>query len=303
MNFRNLIISFAITTVLLLSPTITSAATISEDHAVISKNQTINDDLFISGGEVEILGTVNGDVYAAGGEVLINGLVKGDVLVAGGEVTIKGTVENNVRAAGGQITISQAKIGRNLSVAGGEITVSDDTKVTGKSHVFKPEPSDSNANNESFGGGFSIWSFLAASVVGIVMLRYLKPVVKRVVHEISTQTNNSIFAGFVALFLVPLALFAIMATLIGIPLALILGVIFAIELYLAKIFVAIAVGDYVNERFTLNSERTYLNFAVGLLIIELAMLIPILNFFVGVGVLLLGLGAMMRVKRSFLRKS
>lgn len=300
MNLRNLIISFAITTVLLFSPTITSAATISEDRAVVSKDQTINDDLFISGGDVEVLGTINGDVYATGGTVLINGIVNGDVLVAGGEVTVKGTVENSVRAAGGQINISQAKIGRNLSVAGGEITVSDDTKITGKSHVFKPEPNNSNANNESFGGGFSIWSFLAASVVGIALLRYLKPVVKRVVHEISTQTNNSIFAGFVALFLVPLALFAIMATLIGIPLALMLGVFFVIELYMAKIFVAIAVGDYVNERFALKSERTYLNFAVGLLIIELAMLIPVLNFFVGVGVLLLGLGAMMRVKKSML---
>lgn len=297
---RNSFTILALSFVVLLSPITTHAATISQDRAVIAKNQTINDDLFITGGEIEVLGTVNGDVYAVGGDILINGVVKGDVLVAGGEVTIKGVVENSVRAAGGQITISQAKIGRNLSVAGGDIMVSDDTKVVGKSYVFKPESRDANAGNESFAGSFSIWSFLAASVVGIVLLRYLKPVVKRVVHEMRTQTNNSIFAGFVALFLVPVALFAIMFTLIGIPLALILGVLFVIELYMAKIFVAIAVGDYVNERFTLKSERTYLNFAVGLLIIELAMLIPILNFFVGVGVLLLGLGAMMRVKKSLL---
>lgn len=302
MNFRNLISSFVIFSMLLLFPALSHAVTISEDRAVVSKTQTINDDVFISGGEVEILGTVHGDVYAVGGEVTIDGTVKGDVLAAGGEVTIKGVVENSVRAAGGQITISSAKIGRNISVAGGEIVVSEDTKVSGKSYIFKPEPRGASENNrESFAGSFSIWSFLAASIVGIALLRYLKPVVKRVIHEIRTQTNNSIFAGFVALFLIPFVLFAIMATLIGIPLALILGVLFAIELYLAKIVVAVAVGDYVNERFDLKSDRVYLNFVVGLLIIELAMLIPILNFFVGVGVLLLGLGAIVRVKRELLK--
>lgn len=302
MNIRNFITSFVILSIVLLLPTLSYAETISEDRAVVEKTQTINDDLFISGGEVEVLGTINGDVYAAGGEVLINGLVKGDVLVAGGEVTIKGTVENSVRAAGAQVTISSAKIGRNISVAGGEITVSEDTKVIGKSYIFKPEPRGVNEDNgESFAGSFSIWSFLAASVVGIAILRYFKPIVKSVVHEIRTQVNNSIFTGFIALFLIPLVLFIIMVTLIGIPLALILGALFVIEIYLAKILVAVAVGDYINDRFDLKSDGVYLNFVVGLLIIELAMLIPIVNFFVGVGVLLLGLGAMVRVKRELLK--
>lgn len=301
MNIRNFISSIAIFSMLLFFPTLSHAVTISEDRAVIEKTRTINDDLFISGGEVEVLGTVNGDIYAAGGEVTIDGIVKGDVLAAGGEVTVKGVVENSVRAAGGQVTISSAKIGRNISVAGGEIAVSEDTKVAGKSYIFKPEPRGANENNrESFAGSFSIWSFLVSSIVGIALLRYFKPAVNKVIREIRTQANNSIFTGFIALFLIPLALFIIMVTLIGIPLALILGALFAIELYLTKILVAVAVGDYVNERFNLKSDGLYLNFVVGLLIIEIAMLIPVLNFFVGVGVLLLGLGAMMRVKRALI---
>ncbi len=279
-------------------PTGVFAKTISNDNATVSAHEVINDDLFISGGNVKVLGTVHGDVYAVGGDIIINGTVDGDVLAAGGTVLVSGIVKNNVRAAGGSVTLSDVQIGRNVTVFGGDIT-QQSVQVTGKTYKFIPNKS-TTSNSTPFSGGFPIISFLSTFLVGALLLKYAKPVVDRISQEIQTQQNASLLAGFIALFATPFILFFLIITIVGIPLAFIGGVLFAIDIYLSKIFVGAFIGEYVNTRFKLKSDNKYLNFAVGLVIIDIALLIPVLNFFVGILVLLLGLGAIVRVKKAYL---
>ncbi len=100
----------------------------------ISADETVDGDLYASGGRVLIEGTVDGDLIAAGGQVTISGDVSGDVMASAGSVDISGEVGGDARVAAGQATVS-GSIGEDLFVAAGQATVSDSGEV-GEDLVF-----------------------------------------------------------------------------------------------------------------------------------------------------------------------
>ncbi len=88
---------------------------------VIEAGQVINDDVFISGGDVRMDGTVNGMLFAAGNTVTINGTVNGDVLAVGSQVTIgrTGVVNGNVFTVAGNLVLEGQVLGSYFSGSGG----------------------------------------------------------------------------------------------------------------------------------------------------------------------------------------
>jgi cytoskeletal protein CcmA (bactofilin family) len=113
-------------------------ATVIDDDGNLAANETINDDLFITGNNVIVDGTVNGTVIAAGNRVVVNGTINGDlfmfgtdvILSEGGKVSgnlfsaaryveVRGNVGGSVFGGSAGITIgNNAKIGRNVYYGG-----------------------------------------------------------------------------------------------------------------------------------------------------------------------------------------
>jgi cytoskeletal protein CcmA (bactofilin family) len=97
--------------------------------------ETIDDDLYVSGGTVSVRGTVNGNVFAAGNSVSVEGSVTGDVWAAGNTVSVAGG-SANVRAAGNSVTFTGRSRG-DVLLAGNNITFASgaaagrDTAVAG----------------------------------------------------------------------------------------------------------------------------------------------------------------------------
>ena len=84
----------------------------------LAAGEVLEDDLYVSAGEIIIDGTLDGDLVAAGGYIEINGTITGDVIAAGGGIVLNGTVEDDFRAGGGGISII-GEIGGDLFVAAG----------------------------------------------------------------------------------------------------------------------------------------------------------------------------------------
>lgn len=99
----------------------------SNDQTVGS-GQTITDDLYIFGNNVDVAATVDGNVIAAGGTVTISGHVTRDVMVAGGTVNVNGPVDGSVRVAGGTVTLSGAVSG-DVVAAGGTLDITSDATI------------------------------------------------------------------------------------------------------------------------------------------------------------------------------
>jgi len=100
----------------------------------ISADETVDGDLYASGGRILIEGTVDGDLIAAAGQVTISGQVSGDVMASAGAVDISGEVGGDARVAAGQSTVS-GSIGEDLFIASGQTTVADSGQV-GEDLVF-----------------------------------------------------------------------------------------------------------------------------------------------------------------------
>jgi|YNPBryunderm2012_1023409.scaffolds.fasta_scaffold00188_11 hypothetical protein len=113
-------------------------ATVIDDDGSLPANETINDDLLISGRDVILDGTVNGTVIAAGNRVIVNGTINGDLFMFGSDVILSesGKVAGNLFGAarymevrgnvggsvfGGSAALligNNAKIGRNVYYGG-----------------------------------------------------------------------------------------------------------------------------------------------------------------------------------------
>ena len=100
----------------------------------IAADQTVDGDLYASGGRILVEGTVDGDLIAAAGQVTISGDVSGDLMASAGAVDISGEIGGDARVAAGQTTVS-GSIGEDLFIASGQTTISDAGEV-GEDLVF-----------------------------------------------------------------------------------------------------------------------------------------------------------------------
>jgi len=105
----------------------------SGDRIVIDADEVINDDLYITAGEIVMNGTVNGDLIAFGQTITINGTVNGDLMAAGQTVVINGEVTDDARIAGSGLQVGdQAVIGGDLLAAGASLETREGGKIGGE---------------------------------------------------------------------------------------------------------------------------------------------------------------------------
>lgn len=116
---------------LVVAAPIALAKVVTGDNTHIGPDETVNDDLYITGQTIVIEGTVNGDVYAAGKTVTVKGTINGDLIAVGQTVLVEGTVKQHVRVAGQTVQLLSATVGSGLSAAGQTVTMDSATSIDG----------------------------------------------------------------------------------------------------------------------------------------------------------------------------
>jgi len=138
------------------------------DEVVISKDEVINDDLYIGASKFTMDGTVKGDVLASGETLTINGTVEGDVMAAGQTVIVNGNVTGSIRIAGAVLFIGEnAKIGGDVVAAGASLetrkgsTIGQDAVVFGAQTLLA---GDIVRNAKLFAGGTELHGNIGGNV-------------------------------------------------------------------------------------------------------------------------------------------
>lgn len=115
---------FAVSLVLLLILSIVGIVSAAEfpKGETISADETIDDDVFISGNNVVIDGTINGILFANGQIVTLNGTVNGDAFLIGETIIVSNSavVDGNLVIIGADITLNGSVSG---SVFGGSVAM------------------------------------------------------------------------------------------------------------------------------------------------------------------------------------
>ncbi|HEV2528636.1 MAG TPA: polymer-forming cytoskeletal protein [Thermomicrobiales bacterium] len=269
--------------------------------------------------EVVITGRVGGDVVVAAQTVRIESgaTIGGDLRVAAQDVIVAGAVDGDVIGNAGQVDLTGATIGGNVDIDVNEFTIdgtttvagdvryeSDDTATIGddatvSGAVERSTPSSFSNGNVSLTGD-TVWSLgrlLAMLITGIALVLAIPAATAAAADGARKRPARSAITGLIALILIPIVAFILLVTVIGIPVSIILLVLFGIALYISQVVVGLAIGRWILPRSWRGTGRGFnlLAMVIGVVLISLVRLIP-LPFIDGLAALIvavIGLGAIL----------
>jgi cytoskeletal protein CcmA (bactofilin family) len=285
----------------------------------------VADDARLVGGTVRIAGRVDGDATAAGGTVRIerDGLVGGRAWLAGGEIVVAGTIERQLGAAGRRVYID-GTVGGDVQVDADALDIGPTARISGNVvHRGAREPRiapgaridgrvEHRASSSAAPGAGAIamlaWLLLlpALFLTGAAMIVGFPRFTPAAAQTIETDPWRSLGVGALALLGAPLAMVALFATGIGIPLGLILLAAYSVALLLGYLVAALFVGMFGARRLRARSEAVpsrgalTLRLLAGLVVLGLLQLVPFLGGLVSFAALLFGMGALvLRLYRTY----
>ena len=283
-------------------------------HAVRAGGETIiingdvSGDVMVAGGDVNIASTarVGGDLLFGAGIARIDGLVMGDIKGGGSEVTISNGVKGNIALKVESLTIlPTANIQGDLTyTCEEEADIQSGAQIGGMTTHNLPEVKEKRAKPFPFvlfsGIGGKVTGFIMALLAGLVIILLAPRRLTSIAESIRSRPGASAGWGALILFVTPIAAIIVCITIIGIPVGLIALALWGIAIYLAQIPVGLFIGRWIIGRFRGVEGKAIMvgALALGLVILKLLRLIPYLGFFIGLAVILFGLGAVVVSERG-----
>jgi hypothetical protein len=272
-------------------------------------------DLYAVGGQVALEGTVARNARVAGGSVSLGpqARIGGNASLAGGRIEVLGAIGGYLQTAGGRVLIDGAVAG-DVDAAAGALELGPRARIGGKLRYRGGEPLKQDPAAQVQGGierlemalhrrgeraagraAFGVWT-LGLMVLAAVLVAALPGASARVLEAARTRFGWSLLAGFIALVTVPVAAVVLLATVIGIPLALLVLLDYFALLLVGYVAAGAALGDAALRRWLASraAQRGWraLFAALGVLAICLLALIPWLGGLIAFLALIAGMGAM-----------
>lgn len=275
---------------------------------VVKISGKINGSLFVAAQELQIEGEITKDVFVGAASVLIteNGKIDRDLACGSANLIIDGQIGRNVMAGTGTLSID-GKIGGNVTASSSLIEISGNADIFGSlSYYSQKELSINNpdkiaggvnfnkiqkANNDNiFSGKFSMWilGLIMSVVLGFLLIAFFPKRTKKIAECINENWSKSLGIGFLMFVVMPLIAFIFMILIIGLPVGLILFVVYLILIYIAKIWVSLYLGNMISHK----KWNPYWAMILGLVILYLIYLIPIAGPIIAFIVILIGLGGL-----------
>lgn len=138
-----------------------------------------------------------------------------------------------------------------------------------------------------------VMGFVMAFVTGLVLILIAPGRVGSIADAIGGSPWLSLGWGTVLLIVIPFVVLTLFFTVVGIPVALICLVLYAMLIYLSQIPVGLFIGRWIIRRFFEVEGKALMmgSLALGLFALGLLRIIPYIGFFVGLAVVLVGFGA------------
>jgi cytoskeletal protein CcmA (bactofilin family) len=225
-------------------------------------------------------------VFIVDGDARISGRVDGDVVLVAGDALVGGTIDGDVVTISGRARLLPTAIVNGDVIYGDERPlVAPAATVAGK--VEKADWTDS-LGLLPFVGAFAFWLAvgISALVLGVLLLLIAPRAADATLVQARTRfwTGAGIGAGiFIAL---PVVAFVAAITLVGLPLAIGIGLALLPLAAIAYVTAAWALGRTIVKP----PRGRILSFLVGLAILRVAALLPILGLLVWLGAVIVGLG-------------
>lgn len=252
----------------------------------------VGDDVRAFGGTISIMGNVGDDVIVAGGDAHLgeSGSIDGDLVMGVGQCRISGNVSGNVTGSAEILSI-YGNINKNVDVTVEDLYVDPDANVLGElkyrssSESYIPETVD--ADNVTFlyqekeeDEGFSVFwwviKYLSIVLVGLVSLAIWPTRTVRVAEGIPREPIKNLAIGIVLVLASFVLVFVLFISLIGIPLSIALLFILLFDLYAARFFAGMWIGNIIFRKLEKQS-RPWMDLVLGVFILLLLTSIPVVG--------------------------
>ncbi|MFZ2199846.1 MAG: hypothetical protein WAV40_03605, partial [Microgenomates group bacterium] len=270
---------------------------IAGESVAISGN--IKGDVFVGTGNLTLThAIIEGSLIVGAGNVTIDkdSKIGGSLIVGAGNLTSSAPVGRNVMAGAGSIYLN-SKVGKEARLGAGNIELGPLTSVTGDltyalgedTSTIKQDPSSTISGSVTrytppvaskqeldkakqdlsrFGtvarSGWLLISFIGSLLVGFLILKLFPKTSQGLASQVSTSLMPSLGIGFLIIVASVPVFLVLCLTIIGLPLAGLLFLLFCLELHLAKLVASFALGQFVAKIFNWNKIGIYTAFALGL---------------------------------------
>jgi hypothetical protein len=244
------------------------------------------DQIVLSGALVVARGTDVGEVVVVHGSARIEGVARGDVVVLDGPVVVRGQVSGSVVAIGGRVALGQdAQVNGDVT-ARGAIAVADGAKVRGR---LRQHVAFVWRTPVEVVGRFASW--LAVSVSTLLLGLLLVLLAPRALDAVADAARSSPWpsAGWAAGVAVglPVAIVLALASLVALPLGLVVLLGLALLAFAGDVLSAFAIGRALHGP---PGSRS-LAFAIGWAILRAVAVIPVVSGITFALAAVYGLGA------------
>ncbi len=292
---------------------------------VVTIKGKVSDDVRAAGGIVTIDGKVGKNVTALGGTITFgsDANVDGDIVTGGRTIVHLGNIDGNALAYADEATLA-GRVGGNINATAQTITVTKTAILDGNLAYTSDKEASVSAQAKIAGTvqraavgkaltrvvpkkargvflRFRLLSYLSMLLTGLVLLKIAPRQVSAVSKLIGEQPWRSLGLGFLSIILTPIVIIILAITIIGVPLAAILGVVYALMISLSSLFTGLFVGQKVFDLANFKENR-YAMMTVGLLLLQLVFAVPVVGTFVRILSIFAAVGAMVNLGREALRK-
>ena len=275
----------------------------------------ITGDLICAGQNITVNGSVKGDLICAGQNLKINGPVDGNVRLVGQNLDFLKTaaVKGDLLAAGQQLNLSSS-VGRDVLVAVQKINLDPATKIGGNFDFYRQPDSEATVAAKNVKGKLTshllpqsvtpavevsqvkrsvtvfskIISVFSILIIGLFLLLVFKSPTENLALSLQKSPVRLFFLGFAVIFLTPVFIVILFLTLIGIPLAFVLMLLYLLGFLIAIPLSAFALGQIIHP-------NRYLALLIGAVIFTIFSLLPLIGWLFGLIFLSVGFGLYSRL--------
>lgn len=305
---------------------------------VVEISAPVTGDLYVAGRTVVLRGPVAGDVLVVGGTVSVTGAVEGNIRIIGNVVDLWSTVGGNVSVAARSFTLHDTvRIQKNLSFLGQAVDIASTVKGSVRLAALAPEEVnirksavldgvvtlyaseapivDAGAllrspiiRHDALWSGLTtgdiimsrVISFFGLLLIGLVIIHLLPRPSLVIASFMHTKPWQQLSWGLLGVFLPPLGALLLAFTVIGLPLAMIVGALWFMIVYSARIFAGLTIGflllSYVDPKRRMKSLVFVL--LLGLLILAVLESLPFLGPIMTMLATIWALGAIITLLRT-----
>lgn len=302
-----------------LGRTIWSESAISEDALFFGERihllGVVSDDARLLGGELILGGEVEDDAVLIGGKVTIEpeAAISGDLYILSGEARVRGAVFGNAKIIAEE-TIISGTIAGDLEVwgkvtlepgatVGGDLiyharqSISDlgSAAVAGKVIFNQEEPRNGAglfSRSGFFSGSFSL-GLLMFIALGFCLFFFAGPRVEEILRDATDNFWHRMLRGFLITLLVPLFASLFCASIVGLPVGILLFSLFLSAFILSVAISGIAIGAWIETTFFKRSPfpLSYRPVLLGIAVFSFLLVIPYIGVLIDALIILVSLGS------------